>query len=164
MNQMVAGYKLINIASGDVISSWGGTWGQCPGVPSPISLPNGDHVHAPSINTDYAGYMLTEWMVDEPAPVPPESITRRQCALQLLALQIITPEEALAMTKSAEVPTAVAAVFNQAVANGAMTADQRIFAEIDFAAPSYYRSNSLLLLMGLTKAEIDQFFIAASKL
>ena len=94
----------------------------------------------------------------------PVSITRRQCALQLLALQYITSEEALAMTKSAEVPAAVAAVFDQAVANGTMTAEQRVLAEIDFAAANYYRSNSLLGLMGLTEAEIDQFFIAAAQL
>lgn len=164
MSQMVAGYRLINIANGDVVSSWGGTWGQCPGVPNPISLPNGDYVHAPSINIDYAGYMLTEWMVDEPAPVPPESITRRQCALQLLALQTITPEEALAMVKTAEVPAAVSSVFDQAVNNGTMTPEQRILAEIDFAATNYYRVNSLLLLMGLTSEQIDEFFISAAKL
>lgn len=95
---------------------------------------------------------------------PPESITRRQCALQLLATKTITPEEALAMTKAGDVPAAIAAIFEQAVANGTMTQEQRILAEIDFAAANYYRSNSLLSLMGLTEAEIDQFFIAAAQL
>lgn len=94
----------------------------------------------------------------------PQVITRRQCALQLLATQTITPEEALAMTKAGDVPAAIAAIFDSAVANSTMTADQRILAEIDFAAANYYRSNSLLPLMGLTEAEIDQFFIAAVQL
>lgn len=100
----------------------------------------------------------------QPPPVVPTSITRRQCALQLLAMQYITPTEALAMTKSAEVPAAVAAIFDQAVTDGTMTAEQRILAEIDFAAANYYRSNSLLSLMGLTEEQIDQFFIAAAQL
>lgn len=94
----------------------------------------------------------------------PKVITRRQCALQLLATQTITPEEALAMTKTGDVPAAIAAIFDQSVTNGTMTAEQRILAEIDFAAVNYYRSNSLLGLMGLTEEEIDRFFIAASQL
>lgn len=97
-------------------------------------------------------------------PAVPVFITRRQCALQLLSLQYITPAEALAMTKSAELPAAISAVFDQAVANGTMTSEQRILAEIDFAAINYYRSNSLLGLMGLTEKEIDAFFIEAANL
>lgn len=103
----------------------------------------------------------------EPVPPPvrvPANITRRQCALQLLAMQVITPTEALAMTKSAELPAPIAAIFDQSVANGTMTAEQRILAEIDFAAINYYRSNSLLGMMGLTEEGIDQFFIAAAQL
>lgn len=101
----------------------------------------------------------------DPAPPPeprppsvPASITRRQCALQLLAMQIITAEEALAMTKAADVPAAIAVIFGQ------MPAEQRVLAEIDFAATNYYRDNPLLGLMGLTEDQIDQFFIEAAKL
>lgn len=96
-----------------------------------------------------------------PEPRPPSvptSITRRQCALQLLAMQIITAEEALAMTKAADVPAAIAVIFGQ------MPAEQRVLAEIDFAATNYYRGNPLLGLMGLTEDQIDQFFIEAAKL
>lgn len=167
MTEMVVGYRLIEIATGSEVNSWGGNWGTSIDPPNPIRLPNGDHVHAPALNTDYSGYMLTEWVMQSPPPPPPavpEIITRRQCALQLLAMQTITPEEALAMTKSADLPAAVAAVFDSAVQNGSMTADQRILAEIDFAAANYYRSNSLLSLMGLTEEQIDQFFIAAAQL
>jgi hypothetical protein len=95
---------------------------------------------------------------------PPSSITRRQCALQLLAANMITAQEALDMTKTAAVPTAIAAVFDAQVTNGAWTPEQRILAEIDFAADNYYRSNSLLGITGLTDEEIDQFFIEAAKL
>lgn len=97
-------------------------------------------------------------------PDIPEFITRRQCALHLLAVGQITAQEALDMTKTAAVPTTIAAVFDAQVASGAWTAEQRILAEIDFAASNYYRSNSLLSLMGLTEQEIDGFFIAAAQL
>jgi hypothetical protein len=50
------------------------------------------------------------------------------------------------------------------VNSGAWTPEQRILAEIDFAADNYYRSNSLLDLMGLTSEQIDAFFIAAAQL
>lgn len=117
----------------------------------------------------YEGLENDNWVIRKPDPATlpppiPESITRRQCALQLLAMQIVTPEEALAMTKNADLPAAISAIFDQSVADGAMTADQRILGEIDFAATNYYRSNSLLLLMGLTSEQIDEFFISASKL
>lgn len=97
-------------------------------------------------------------------PLVPQSITRRQCALQLLAMGAITAQEALDMTKTATVPAAIAQILDAQVANGAMTAEQRILAEIDFAAMNYYRNNSLLSLMGLTEQEIDGFFIAAAQL
>lgn len=95
-----------------------------------------------------------------PPPVIPVpiSITRRQCALQLLAVQHITAQEALDMTKTATVPAAIASIF------AGMPEDQRILAEIDFAATNYYRSNTLLTQMGLTDEQIDAFFIAAAQL
>jgi hypothetical protein len=96
------------------------------------------------------------------APPVPESITRRQCALELHAQSIITAQEALDMTKTAAVPAAIAAIFDSLVGGGAWTADQRILAEIDFAAANYYRSNSLLTLMGLTSEQIDAFFVSAA--
>jgi hypothetical protein len=92
----------------------------------------------------------------------PKSITRRQCALQLLAMQMITAEEALAITKDGTPPAAVDAVF----AN--MPADQALLARIDFAAVGYYRDNPLITTMmqanGMTPEQIDQFFIAAAQL
>lgn len=96
-----------------------------------------------------------------PDPVPvtvPRSITRRQCALELHARGIITLEEALAMTKSGEVPLAIKSIFAR------MPDGERVMAEIDFAATNYYRNNFLLGKMGLTDPQIDQFFIAAAQL
>lgn len=161
MTQMVVGYKLLD-AEGVEIEAWGGTWGQCPGVPNPLKLPNGDHVHAPQINIEYDGFILIEWMMEEPPPSVPTSITRRQAALELYALQYITLQEALYMVKTAGVPLAIAAVFDTLVSDGSWTVEQRTLAEIDFAADNYYRTNSLLALMGLTSGQIDQFFISAS--
>lgn len=108
------------------------------------------------------GVWMQTWSIV--AAPPPDSITRRQCALQLLAMQTITAQEALAMTKSADVPAAVAAILDQAVADQLMTPEQRILAEIDFAAANYFRDNPLLGMMGLTPTQLDQFFIAASQL
>lgn len=96
-----------------------------------------------------------------PPPVP-SSITRRQCALQLLAMKAITADEALAMTKDGTPPAAVSAVFTQ------MPADQALLAQIDFAALGYHRDNPLINVMmqanGMTPEQIDEFFILAAKL
>ena len=62
----IVGYKLIKDADGSVIERWGGTWGQCPGIPNPIILPNGDHVSAPTINASYSGYTLKPWEMQDP--------------------------------------------------------------------------------------------------
>lgn len=98
-------------------------------------------------------------LVPPPTPVNvPASITRRQCALQLRALNFITLQEALDMTKTASVPTAIAAIF------AGLPDEPRMLAEIDFAAANYYRNNSLLGTMGLTSEQIDQFFIAAAQI
>lgn len=159
-----SGYKLIEIETGNEVQSWGGTYGTLTDPPNPLLLPNGDVVCGAEVNGEYSGYRLELWMMDEPPPVVPAIITRRQCALQLLDMQYITPAEALAMTKAADLPAAIAAIFDQAVANGTMTEVQRTLAEIDFAAANYYRTNSLLGMMGLSEQQIDQFFIAASNL
>ena len=89
----------------------------------------------------------------------PKSITRRQCALQLLTMNYITAQEALAMAKTGEVPSTIDAVLSQAFQGDAL-----VRAHIDFAADNYYRNNELLALMGLTSEQLDHFFITASQL
>jgi len=158
--QMVVGYKLIETATQAEITSWGGTWGQCPGVPNPIMLPNGLHVHAPSVGVDYDGCMLVEWLMDEPPPPVPATITRRQCALQLLTIGMITGPEAVEMTRSGLPPASVQAAFDQ------MPEPNRTMVLIDFAAANYYRASplipSLVASAGMTEADVDAFFIAAA--
>jgi hypothetical protein len=115
----------------------------------------------------FEGLVDGEWVIRtvDPATLPPpvpESVTRRQAALELYALQYITLQEALYMVKTAGVPLAIAAIFDTLVSDGSWTVEQRTLAEIDFAADNYYRANSLLALMGLTSGQIDQFFISAS--
>jgi hypothetical protein len=61
------GYKLVNSA-GDIIETWGGLWGQCPGIPNPITCPNGDIVYAPQVDVDYNGVKLIPWMMSQPVP------------------------------------------------------------------------------------------------
>lgn len=96
-----------------------------------------------------------------PQPVP-HSITRRQCARQLLVMGMITGPEAVAMTKTGEPPAAIAAYL------ATLPEEQRFLAEIDFAADSYLRNNPLLAALaaanGMSEADIDQFFRDAEQL
>ncbi len=108
---------------------------------------------------------LTQEEIDAlPAPelIIPKSITRRQCARRMMVMGLVTPEEALAMTKSGEPPALVASAFSL------MSPEDAILAAIDFAADTYMRSNPLLISLmqatGATEDDIDLFFIEAAKL
>lgn len=79
----IVGYKLIKIEDGSVVEQWGGTWGQCPGIPNPVVLPNGDVVCGPSLNTDYSGYELVPWEMEPPAPTADDVIRERSRRLAL---------------------------------------------------------------------------------
>jgi len=159
--ERIVGYRLLD-TSGEVVQEWGGVWGQCPGIPNPVRLPNGDHVHAPALDTDYGGYTLTRWMMTGPESAVPESITRRQCALQLRALGLITGSEAVAMARAGTPPAAIQAYFDT------LGEEERIHAEIDFAATSYFRTNpligALLAANGMSETDAGAFFIAAAGL
>ena len=103
-----------------------------------------------------------------PPPPPPEpvivpaSITRRQCALQLLAEGLITEAEAVAMAATATPPAYVNTLF------AGLSSMDRTRALIDFAANTYDRGNPLIAAMmtatGKTLADADAFFVAASQL
>ena len=160
---MLVGYKLMDEAGNSVIEQWGGVWGQTPPIPTMIRLPTGDIVCAPELGVEYNGYMLHKWMMDPPPPQVPVSITRRQCALQLFAMQIITAAEAVAMVQTGTPPALVVDYIN-----ALPTEEQRVIATINFAADNYYREDPTLIATmeanGGNDESIDQFFIAAAKL
>lgn len=116
-------------------------------------------------NRDYQEYLA--WLEEgnkpepyiPPPPPVPQSITRRQCAIELRERNLITAQEALDMTKTGEVPSMVAQIF------ASMSTDDRILAETDFAADTYMRSNPLLIQImsasGATEEDIDDFFRVA---
>ena len=87
------------------------------------------------------------------------AITRRQCAIELRERQLITPTEALNMTRTGIPPAMIQSIFDT------MTDTDRILAETDFAADNYIRTNELLNQImtstGATEEEIDDFFRSA---
>lgn len=64
---MHVGYKLIDNQTNAVIDEWGGVWGQSPGIPNPLELPNGDVVCGAKTYEDYSGYTLIPWEMDDDA-------------------------------------------------------------------------------------------------
>lgn len=151
----VIGYVLVD-EKGVVVKSWGGD-GQMPPFPNPLILPNGNAVSAPSLGVPYDGYILSEWNGEVPTPVP-ETITRRQCALQLLAMGLINGPAAVEMVRNGTPPTYIADYF------ATLPESARYIAEIDFAAQTYSRSNPLLEMLAASQGlQIDNFFREAAQ-
>lgn len=158
---MLVGYKLVD-STGTIHGQWGGVWGQCPDIPNPLLLPNGDQACGVStigpVNSEYS---IVGWYMDEPVVVP-ASISRRQCATQLRNDGMITQNEALAMASMATVPAAIMSYFDT------MDPADKDNALLAFTATEYLRSNPLLNAImtanGLTTEQIDQFFISAGSL
>jgi hypothetical protein len=104
-----------------------------------------------------------EWAANAslPAPIPP-SISRRQCAREMFARQIISGPEMVAMTATGTPPAMV-----EAALAGLPEAEQWV-ARADFAAGTYERSNPLLVALmtatGASPADIDDFFRSAAAL
>jgi hypothetical protein len=159
--EMVVGYKLVGVL-GDVYQTWGGIWGQCPAVPNPVELPNGEIVYSMEIEVYYSGYKLIEWRMQEPPPPVPQSISRRQAATQLRNDQYISQNEALAMASVAAIPPFVSGYFDT------LDPVDKENAQLAFTAIDYPRDSSLLIAVmtanGLSDDQINQFFISASKL
>lgn len=73
----VVGYKLVN-KSGDVVQEWGGIWGQTPGIPNPLFLPDGTSICGGVVPLDAplsGGYRLVTWEMDGP---PPKTVYTRR--------------------------------------------------------------------------------------
>lgn len=147
--------KIINIISWDGVTPWQ--------APEDCELINIDNVE-PNPGSDwlYDSATQTFYAPPPPAPIVPTSITRRQCSLELFNRQLITGAEALEMTKNGTPPAAIMAYINT------LTPDEQIRAQIDFAAENYFRNNELLIAImtanNMSPSDIDDFFIAASKL
>lgn len=117
-------------------------------------------------NRDYQEYL--QWLEEGNTPEPyipppppvPQSITRRQCAIELRERQLITPSEALNMTRTGIPPAMIQFIFDS------MPENDRILAETDFAADTYMRTNPLLIQImtasGATEEEIDDFYRSAA--
>lgn len=92
--------------------------------------------------------------------IVPQSISRRQCAIEMRERGMISPQEALDMVKYGEMPDMVRELIEH------LPEEERILIETDFAADSYYRNNTLLVSLmtatGATSDDIDDFFVAAS--
>lgn len=99
---------------------------------------------------------------DPPAPVVPDSITRRQCAMMMFSLQMISGPEAIAMTQTGTPPYAVQQYLDT------LPEPQRTFAIMDFAATNYFRDNpllfSLMTINNMTEQQVDEFFVGAAQL
>lgn len=95
---MLVGYKLLD-SDNNIISTWGGTWGQTPSIPNPLFLPDGGVIHAPSPDVEYDGYMLIEWHMETAPAVVPHSVTARQLRLLFLQQDLLDDVEALIVTQ-----------------------------------------------------------------
>ncbi len=92
MSVNLVGYQLVD-SSNTVIQAWGGVWGQCPGVPNMITLPNDDQVHCPELNVAYAGYTLIPWEL-EPIAITGDQVDaerERRIALPLTVTLSVGP-------------------------------------------------------------------------
>ncbi len=134
---------MISIKTGDVINQWGGIWGQCPGIPNPLFLPNDLQIHAPQLKVDYHGYKLIVWEMEEPVIVP-ESVTPRQVRLLLLQQDLLDDVEAMILTQPKEIQIA----WEYAL-------------EFQRNDPLL---NTLAQNLNLTEQQLDEFFIAAAQL
>lgn len=143
MAQMVVGYRLIEISTGDVVQSWGGTWAQCPAIPNPIALKNGDIIYAPSVDVDYSGFKLEQWWMDEPPPPVPQQVP-------MWAVRTVLQDNGL---------------FNQAQALIDVSPDnalKNIWEYGNFAERTSPAINSLGEALSLTPQQMDEMFQQAN--
>ena len=108
------------------------------------------------------------WQIIDEADIPasiapvPVSITRPQAAKQLYIMNLISSQEALAMSQSGAAPAFVMEQISLLDAKG------QILAQIDFARYTFERAhpllNALMQANGHSSEEIDDFFRQAGAL
>ena len=96
---MQVGYRLIEVATGAVVNSWGGTWGSCPFFPNPLILPNGGaHIHAGEPGVTYDGYRVEPWEYDDLPALKAELRRRVDADAETQRLRYIPPGNGMQMT------------------------------------------------------------------
>jgi hypothetical protein len=145
----LVGYKLVNVSTNEVVQTWGGTWGQCPGLPNPLVLPNGDQVAAAALNTSYSGYPLIRWDMEPPAPSTDPAdypLTARQIRLGLIRNGVSL------------------AVVQTAIDNLPSPARDEAQVYWEFSAEVHWEhpmTQSLMALVGITPAQAEEMWFAA---
>jgi hypothetical protein len=140
----LVGYKLVDL-NDNVLQTWGGVWGQCPGIPNPIECPNGDVVYGPEINVEYSGVKLILWMMDQPpTPIPQQ--------VPIWAVRTVLQNDNL----FDQVQTAINASTDNALKN--------VWEYGNYANRDSTAINTIAYTLGLTEAQVDQMFIDANNL
>jgi hypothetical protein len=86
----ISGYKLIRDLDGLIIAQWGGNYGQCPEIPNPLVLPNGDQICAANVGVSYNGYTLQPWMMDDPRFYADVGVPKPIAECQAVQINVIT--------------------------------------------------------------------------
>lgn len=136
------GYKLVDLDN-NVIQTWGGVWGQCPGVPAEITCLNGDVVCAPEVGVVYDTVKLVPWMMDGP-PVPKQ--------VPMWAVRTVLQNDNL----FDQAQTAITASTDNALKN--------VWEYGNYADRNSKAIASLAVTLNLTDAQVDQMFIDANSL
>lgn len=165
MSQQIVGYKLLD-AKGSVVKEWGGVWNVLPDVPNVIALPGGAYVHCPSLNTDYEGCTLVEWIMEEPAPVPPplpEDISDRQFFQQLALMEVITKQEAMDAVRTGTIPVALQAIIDTLDEDVKFAAEMLVSGAVIFKR-THPMTYALAAGMGWTQDQVDALWVSAEQL
>lgn len=138
-------------------------WNQQVAMPSALYLPTGVHILAPELDVEYNGYVLRNWMMDEPPEEIPEIITSRQFYQQLYIAGIMTANDAMAAAKSGTLSTTITNWI------ATLPVGQRWPTEIMLSADKIFKRNhptiiAMIDALGYTPEQGDTFWLAASKL
>jgi len=104
-----------------------------------------------------------EFIANLPSPAPyfPSNVSRRQFFQQAAVAGIITENEALAAVTTGALPASITAYIST------LPVDQQFGAKMLFSANEFLRSspmaNAFGTSIGMTAEQIDDFFLAASK-